>query len=118
MIQKTILRLPSARLYVFQLSALLLGIIRYPYRFRELLICWLLFCSLFAVLALMLLGTVLACYAGQYFVGWLRVANAVIPDLAADLGELPQASNAAQGQGILVAESLTVVAIRSHPTMH
>jgi len=110
MIQKSILRLPLAGLYVFQFSALLLGIIRYSYRFRELLVCWLFFCSLFAVLALMLLGAVLACYAGRYFVGWLRVANTVIPELAVGLAELPQAPNPAQR--ILVAESLTVVAIR------
>ena len=53
------------------------------------MVCWLIFCSLFALLALMFLGTVLACHAGRYLVKWVSVVKTVVPELAVCLAELP-----------------------------
>jgi hypothetical protein len=71
-------------------SALLFGLSRYSYRAKELLVCWFFFCSLFAVLALILFGAVLATFAGQYFLKWLSIVKLIIPDLAAALAAAPQ----------------------------
>jgi hypothetical protein len=90
MIQKHIFRRLTLGFYVLLFSALLLGLTRYSYRAKELLVCWLFFSSLFVVLALMFLGIVLACYAGQHLVHWVRVAKRVIPELAVCLVETPQ----------------------------
>lgn len=90
MIPKDIVRRLLPGFYVLPLSASLLGLTRYSYRAKELLVCWLFFCALFAVLALMFLGAVLACYAGQYVVKWVSATNTVIPELAVRLAELPQ----------------------------
>ena len=110
MIQKDILRRLLAGFYFLPFSVFLLCLTRYPYRVKELLVCWLFFCSLFAVLAFMLLAAVLACYAGHSLVNWVRAANTVIPDLVVIpelvvcLAELPH--EAISGQGILVAGTL------------
>ena len=90
MIQKVILRRLLPGFYVLQFSVLLVGLARYSYRAKELLVCWLFFCLLFAVLALMFLCIVFAGFAGQLLVNWVRVANAGIPELLACLEELPQ----------------------------
>jgi hypothetical protein len=90
MTQKVILRRLLPGFYVLQFSVLLLGLTHYSYRAKELLVCWLLFCSLFAVLALMFLCIVFAGFAGQLLVNWVRVAHAGIPELLACLEELPQ----------------------------
>jgi len=90
MIQKDILRRLLAGFYFLQFSTFLLGLTSYSYRVKELLVCWLFFCSLFAILSLICLGAVLICYAGQYLVKWVNVANTVIPELAVCLVELPQ----------------------------
>jgi hypothetical protein len=50
---------------VSQLSGLVLGLSLYSYRVRELFACWLFFFLMFAVLALVFVGGVLAWYAGQ-----------------------------------------------------
>jgi len=89
---------------VLQFSVLLLWLARYSYRAKELLVCWLFFCSLFAVVALIFLGAVLACHAGQYLVKWVRVAKTVIPELAVCIAELPQ--EPVSGPRILVAATL------------
>ena len=49
-----------------QLSGLLLGLSLYSCRARQLVICWLFFSLLFVLLALLMLGSVFACYAGKY----------------------------------------------------
>jgi hypothetical protein len=89
MIQQVILRRLFKGFYFLQFSALLLGLACYSYRVKEFLVCWLFFCSLFAVLALMFLGAVLACYAGKYLLAWTTAAHTVIPKLAVCLVELP-----------------------------
>ena len=89
MIHKDILRRLLPGFYFLQFSALLLCLACYSYRVKELLVCWLFFCSLFALLAVMFLGAVLACYAGKYLVAWTTAARTVIPELAVCLVELP-----------------------------
>jgi len=103
MIQKVILRRLLPGFYVLPFSVLLFGLTRYSYRAKELLVCWLFFCSLFALLALMFLGAVLACYAGWHLVNRVRVANAGIPESTACLEELPQ--EAISGPRIFVART-------------
>ena len=53
---------------VAQFSGLLLGLGLYSYHVRELLVCWLFFGLLFALLAMLILGSVVACYAGKYVI--------------------------------------------------
>jgi hypothetical protein len=89
MIHKHILRRLLPGFYFLQFSALLLGLSCYSYRVKELLACWLFFCSLFAMLAVMFLGAVLACYAGKYLVAWTTAVHTVIPELAVCLAEPP-----------------------------
>lgn len=67
---------------VSQLSGSLLGLSLYSYRVRELVACWLFFIILFVVLALLILGVVLAWYAGTYAVHWARTRAPVTPALA------------------------------------
>ena len=89
MIHKDILRRLLTGFYFLQFSALLLCLGCYSYRVKELVVCWLFFCSLFALLALMFLGVVLVCYAGKYVVAWTNAVHTVIPELAVCLVELP-----------------------------
>jgi len=51
---------------VSQLSGLHRRVGLYSYHVRELLVCWLFFSPLFVLLAPVILGGVLACYAGKY----------------------------------------------------
>jgi hypothetical protein len=67
---------------VSQLSGFLLGLSLYSYRVRELLACWLFFVILFVVVALLILGGVLAWYAGIYASHWARTTAPVTPVLA------------------------------------
>jgi hypothetical protein len=55
---------------VSQFSGLLLGVSLHSYHVRELLACWLYFCFLFALLALVISGGVRAGYAGKYAFPW------------------------------------------------
>jgi hypothetical protein len=73
---------------VSQISGLLLGLSLYSYRVRELLVCWLFFSLLFVSLALVILGGVLACYAGNYAIHWASTAAGVTPVVALGAGEL------------------------------
>jgi hypothetical protein len=67
---------------VSQFSGLLLGLSLYSYRVRELVACWLFFIILFVVLALLILGAVLAWYAGIYAAHWTRTTTPATPMLA------------------------------------
>jgi hypothetical protein len=67
---------------VSQFSGLLLGLSLYSYHVRELLFCWLFFSLLFVSLALVIVGGVLACYAGKYVTVWARATVPVTPVLA------------------------------------
>jgi hypothetical protein len=90
MIHKDLFRRFLAGFYVLAFTALLFGLTRYSYRAKELLVCWLIFCSFFAVLALTLFAAVLAAFAGRYFLKLLSVAKVVIPELAAALAVASQ----------------------------
>jgi hypothetical protein len=89
---KDILRRLLAGFYFLLFPALLLALSRYSYRARELLVCWLFFCSLFALLALLFLGVVLAWHAGQLLIVLSRVPNTVTPNLVQWLAQLLQES--------------------------
>jgi len=67
---------------VSQFSGLLLGLSLYSYRVRELAACLLFFTLFFAVLALLIVGGVLAYYAGIYGAHWARTTAPATPMLA------------------------------------
>jgi len=90
MIHKDLFRRLLVGFYVLTFTALLFGLTRYSYRAKELLVCWLFFCSFFAVLALILLGGALAAFAGQHFLKFFSVVKLIIPELAAAIAEVPQ----------------------------
>ncbi len=69
-------------------SGLLLGLSLYSYHVRELLVCWLFFSLLFVSLAVVILGGVLASYAGKYVIHWVSTAAGVTPLVALGSGEL------------------------------
>lgn len=73
---------------VSQFSGLLLGLSLYSYQVRELLVCGLFFTLLFVSLALVILGGVLAWYAGKYVTVWARTAAGVAPVVALGSGKL------------------------------
>jgi hypothetical protein len=106
--RKNILHRLLAGFYVLLFPALLLGLTRYSYRAKELLVCWLVFCSLFALLAVLLLGSVLACYAVHHLLNWMSVAKTVSPELVASLARIPQEIGATPR--ILVAGTLETLA--------
>lgn len=76
--------------YFLAFSSLLFGLTRYSYHAKELLVCWLFFGAFFAVLALIFFGAVLAIFAGQHFLQWLRLAKLIILELTASLAEALQ----------------------------
>jgi hypothetical protein len=90
MIHKDLFRRFLVGFYAVAFSVLLFGLTRYSYRAKELLVCWLFFCSFFAVLAVALFAAVLASLAGQYFLKLFSVAKLVILDLAAALAAAPR----------------------------
>jgi hypothetical protein len=67
---------------VSQFSGLALGLSLYSYRVRELVASWLLFIIIFIVLALLVLGAVLAWYAGIRVSHWIRTTTPGAPVLA------------------------------------
>jgi hypothetical protein len=71
-----------------QVSGLVLGLSLYSYRVRELVACWLFFILLFVVLALLILGGVLAWYVGIYAAHWARTTTPVAPVLALASAEI------------------------------
>jgi hypothetical protein len=107
MIPKDVLRRLLAGFYALQFSTFVLCLTCYSYRVRELLVCWLFFCFLFAALSIAFLTALLACYAGQYLLNWVGAANKVIPDLVVCLAELPQ--EASSGPRIVIAGTLEAV---------
>jgi hypothetical protein len=111
MTHKVILRRLLAVPYFLSFSVLLLGLAHYSYRAKELLVCWFLFCSLFAVLALLFLTAVLAWYAGLKLVELSLVAKTLAPNLALWLSRLLQ--EAVPRPRIIVAGTLETVAIPS-----
>lgn len=70
-----------------QFCALIAGVSLYSYHVRELLACWLFFCSLFALLGLIVSAVVLAGYAGRYAIGWARGMTQAPPIVALAVGE-------------------------------
>jgi len=68
--------------HVSQFSGLLLGLSLYSYHVRELLVCWLIFTLLFACVALVILGGVLAVQAGEYLTVWVRTLARIAPVVA------------------------------------
>jgi hypothetical protein len=72
----------------WQLSGLLLGLSLYSYRVRELVACWLFFIILFVVLALLVLGALLAWYAWIYAFRWARTTTPVAPVLVLASAEI------------------------------
>jgi hypothetical protein len=84
-------------------SGLLLGLGLCSYHVRELLACWLFFSLLFVSLALVILGGVLACYAGKYFIHWASTAARVTPVVALGSGELHlQVSQALESSNVIL----------------
>ena len=75
--------------YALRLSGLLLGFSLYSYRIQELLVCWLFFSLLFVSLALVILGSVLACYAGKYVIRRVTTAARLRPVVALGSDNLP-----------------------------
>lgn len=73
---------------VSRFSGLLLGLSLYSYHVRELVVCWLFFSLLFVLLALLILGGVLACHAGKYVIQWASMAAPVTPVVALGSVEL------------------------------
>jgi len=73
---------------VSQFSGLLLGLSLYSYHVRELLVCWLFFCLLFVLLALVILGGVLAAHVGSQAIHWAGTAVRVAPMVALDSDEI------------------------------
>lgn len=63
-------------------SGVLLGLSLYSYRVRELLICWLFFCLLFVLLALLTLTGVAVSHAGKYILDWTNAGARVTPAAA------------------------------------
>jgi hypothetical protein len=78
---------------VSQFSGLLLGFSLYSYHVRELLVRWL-FISLSSssaycvLMALMILGGILACYAGKYATHWASTTASIAPVPALGSAEL------------------------------
>ena len=83
---------------VSQLSGLLLGLSLYSYRVRELAACWLFFIILFVLLALLILGAVLAWYAGIYASHWARTTGPRTPVLALVSAGVHQETNSGARQ--------------------
>jgi VIT1/CCC1 family predicted Fe2+/Mn2+ transporter len=81
---------PRAPRRVSQFAGLFLGLglILRSYYMRELLACWLFFSLVLVSLALMILGVVLACYAGKYLIHWATRAVRVVPTVALCPSEL------------------------------
>jgi hypothetical protein len=67
---------------VLPVSGLFLGLGLYSYHVRELMVCWVFFSSLFVLLALLILGGVLACYAGKCVIEWASTTARATPEVA------------------------------------
>jgi hypothetical protein len=56
-------------------SGIFLGLCLYSYHVRELLACWLFFCLLFALVALLMLAGLLASHAAKYVMDWTNAGR-------------------------------------------
>jgi hypothetical protein len=56
-------------------SGIFLGLCLYSYHVRELLACWFFFCLLFALVALLILGGLLASHAAKYVMDWTNAGR-------------------------------------------
>jgi hypothetical protein len=74
--------------YAFPFLGVPVGLGLYSYRLRELLVCWLFFIILFVVLALFILGAVLAWYACKRATHWARTTEPVTPVFALASAEI------------------------------
>jgi hypothetical protein len=82
---------------VSQLFGLVLGLSLYSYRVQELVVCWLFFIILFVVLALLVLGAVLAWYAGKWAIDWARTTVPLTPvPVLASAGVQPETTPGAK----------------------
>lgn len=73
---------------MLQVSGLFLGLGLYSYHVRELMVCWFFFSLLFVLLALLILGGVLAGYAGKCVIQRANMAARVLTVVAVGSGEL------------------------------
>jgi hypothetical protein len=85
-------------------SGIFLGLCLYSYHVRELLACWFFFCLLFALLALLVLGGLLASHVAKYVMDWTNAGRP--PGLVAgiDPAKLQQLPGTLESSAILSAE--------------
>jgi hypothetical protein len=82
---------------VSQLFGLVLGLSLHSYRVRELVACWLFFIILFVVLALLVLGAVLAGHVGKWAIDWARTTVPLTPvPVLASAGVQPETTPGAK----------------------
>gem|GEM_PF-1728368 len=82
------LNLPEKTHCLSQISVLLLGISLYSYHVRELLVCLAFFSLLFVLLALLILGGIIAWHAGEYVLQRAGTAGRVRRSVALGPAEL------------------------------
>jgi hypothetical protein len=86
-------------------SGIFLGLCLYSYHVRELLACWLFFCLLFALVALLMLAGLLASQAAKYVMDWTNAGRP--PGLLAGIEpvKLQQLTETLENSAILSAET-------------
>jgi hypothetical protein len=86
-------------------SGIFLGLCLYSYHVRELLACWLFFCLLFALVALLMLAGLLASHAAKYVMDWTNAGRP--PGLLAGIKpvKLQQLTETLENSAILSAET-------------
>jgi hypothetical protein len=86
-------------------SGIFLGLYLYSYHVRELLACWLFFCLLFALVALLMLAGLLASQAAKYVMDWTNAGRP--PGLLAGIEpvKLQQLAVTLENSAILSAET-------------
>ena len=86
-------------------SGIFLGLCLYSYHVRELLACWFFFCLLFALVALLILGGLLASHAAKYVMDWTNAGRP--PRLVAGIDpvKLQQLPETLESSAILSAET-------------
>jgi hypothetical protein len=91
--------------HVSLFSGIFLGLCLYSYHVRELLACWLFFCLLFALVALLMLAGLLASHAAKYVMDWTNAGRP--PGLLAGIEpvKLQQLTETLENSAILSAET-------------